>query len=299
MRRRIIVAGLVSAMLVLPACAGQQVDKLSTRVSAVEAREQRIAELEKRLVALEEANQRLTQLVEMMAGQFESVKAVADALAGMQQAEGEAEPEPDDSAVYAVPVDGSPVEGPADAKVTIVKAFEFACPFCEHSRPTLRDIRAKYGNEVRIVYKHFIVHQDVAVIPARAACAAHLQGKFTAMKEAIWDKGFNAGRDLSEENMKRQARSVGLNMRRFEKDMNGPCVERVQKDQALLARVGVQGTPYFFVNGRLVRGAMPFDVFQQLIDEELAKATEVIQTQGVKAADYYDTVIVAKGRTEM
>jgi protein-disulfide isomerase len=298
MTRRIIRAGLVSALLVLQACAGQQVDKLTTRVDGIEAREKRIAELEQRLARMEEANQRLAQLVDMMAGQFEAVKQVADALAGMQGQE-QAPPEPDSQEVYAVPVDGSPVEGPADAKVTIVKAFEFACPYCERSRPTLDEIRTKYGNDVRIVYKHFIVHQDDAVVPARAVCAAHLQGKFTAMKDAIWDHGFNAGRDLSEDNMKRQARRVGLNMRRFEKDMSGPCAQRVEKDQVLLSKVGVQGTPYFYVNGRLVRGAMPFDVFRQLIDEELAKANEVIQSQGVKAAEYYDTVIVAKGRTEM
>jgi protein-disulfide isomerase len=298
MRRRIIGVALASALLVLQACAGQQVDKLTTRVDGIEAREKRMAELEQRLARMEEANQRLTQLVEMMAGQFDSVKQVADALAAMQEQE-QAPPEPDSKEVYAVPVDGSPVEGPADAKVTIVKAFEFACPFCERSRATLNEIRSKYGNDVRIVYKHFIVHEDYAMIPAQAVCAAHLQGKFTAMKDAIWDYGFNAGRDLSAENMQRQARRVGLNMRRFEKDMSGPCRERVQKDHALLSRVGVQGTPYFYVNGRLVRGAMPFDVFRQLIDEELAKANEVIQTQGVKAADYYDAVIVAKGRTEM
>lgn len=286
--------GLVSALLALQACAGQQVDTLSTRVDGIEAREQSMAELEQRLARVEEANQRLTQLVEVMASQFESVKAVADALAGMQRPE--PAPEPDADAVYAVPVDGSPVEGPADARVTIVKAFEFACPFCEHSRPTLRQIREKYGNDVRVVYKHYLVHQDVAGVPARAACAAHLQGKFTAMKDAIWDRGFNAGRDLSEANMKRQARGVGLNMRRFEKDMNGPCAQRVEEDHALLARVGVQGTPYFYINGRVVRGAMPFEAFERIIDEELAKATEIIATQGVKPAEYYDAVIVANGR---
>jgi protein-disulfide isomerase len=264
-------------------------------VDSLEAREKRVAEMEQRLARMEEQNQRLTQLIEMMSSQFAAVKTVADALAQLQPEEPPAEPDP--ALVYAVPVDGSPVEGPDDAKVTIVKAFEFACPFCERSRPTLAEIRSKYGNDVRIVYKHFIVHQDAAVIPARAVCAAHLQGKFTAMKDAIWDHGFNAGRDLSAENMKRQARRVGLNMRRFEKDMTGPCAERIERDQALLARVGVQGTPYFFVNGRLVRGAMPFDVFRQVIDEELAKANEIIQTQGVKPGKYYDDVIVAKGRT--
>jgi protein-disulfide isomerase len=149
------------------------------------------------------------------------------------------------------------------------------------------------------VYKHYIVHQDDAIVPARAVCAAHMQGKFTAMKDAIWDQGFKAGRDLSLDNMKRQARRLGLNMKRFDKDMNGACVERVERDHALLTKVGVTGTPYFYVNGRLIRGAMPVETFRQVIDEELAKANQVIQTQGVKAGDYYQTEVVAKGRTEL
>lgn len=290
---------LAGMLLVLQACAGQQTGKLSTRVDALEQRDQRIVELEQRLAKLEEQNQRLAQLVDMMAGQFESVKAVADALAGMN-AEAEAEPpEPDPRTVYSVPVDGSPIEGPDDAKVTIVKAFEFACTFCERSRATLAQVRTQYGNDVRIVYKHFIVHQDDALVPARAVCAAHMQGKFTPMKDAIWEQGFKAGRDLSVDNMKRQARKIGLNMKRFDKDMNGPCVERVERDHALLSKVGVTGTPYFYVNGRLIRGAMPLETFRQVIDEELAKANEVIKTQGVKAGDYYQTEIVAKGQTSL
>lgn len=289
---------LAGMLLVLQACAGQQVGQLSTRVDTLEARDKRVVELEQRLAKLEEQNQRLTQLVEMMASQFESVKMVADALAQMNADAEQAPPEPDPKTVYSVPVDGSPVEGPDDARVTIVKAFEFACPYCERARATLAQVRSQYGNDVRIVYKHFIVHQDDAVVPARAVCAAHMQGKFTAMKDAIWDQGFKAGRDLSLDNMKRQARRIGLNMKRFEKDMNGACVERVERDQVLLSRVGVTGTPYFYVNGRLIRGAMPLETFRQVIDEELAKANEVIKTQGVKAGDYYQTEIVAKGRTE-
>lgn len=286
-------------LLVLQACAGQQVGKLSTRVDTLEARDKRIVELEQRLATIEEQNERLTQLIEMMASQFESVKVVADALARME-GQGQAEPPgPDPSTVYSVPVDGSPVEGPDDAKITIVKAFEFACAFCERSRSTLAQVRSQYGNDVRIVYKHYIVHQDDAVVPARAVCAAHMQGKFTVMKDAIWDQGFNAGRDLSLDNMKRQARRVGLNMKRFDKDMNGPCVERIERDHALMSKVGVSGTPYFYVNGRLIRGAMPVETFRQVIDEELAKANQVIQTQGVKAGDYYQTEVVAKGRPEM
>jgi protein-disulfide isomerase len=201
--------------------------------------------------------------------------------------------------VYAVPVGDSPVEGPASARVTIVEAFEFACPFCERAQATMAEIRRHYGNDVRIVYKHFIVHPTVATIPAQAACAAHMQGKFKAMKDAIWEHGFKAGRNLGEENMLRQARKLGLKMKRFEADMRGPCVARVQQDHQAMARVGVAGTPGFFINGRSLRGAQPFTAFQALIDEELARANEIIRTQGVKPSAYYDSQVVAKGRKEL
>jgi protein-disulfide isomerase len=205
---------------------------------------------------------------------------------------------PDPAVVYAVPLDDSPVEGPADAKVTIVEAYEFACPFCERTRATTAEIRNHYGKDVRIVYRQFIVHPQVATIPAQAACAAHVQGKFTAMKDAIWEKGFKANRDLAEENMLRQARALGLQMRRFEADMRGRCVARVQEDQAAMTRVGVRGTPAFFINGRYLSGAQPFENFRTLIDEELARANEIIRTQGVSPREYYDSQVLGKGRKE-
>jgi protein-disulfide isomerase len=66
--------------------------------------------------------------------------------------------EPDRAKVYAVPVDGYPSHGPADAKVTIVVVREYACPFCERSRATLAELRKKYGSDLRLVYRNLIVH---------------------------------------------------------------------------------------------------------------------------------------------
>src|SRR5262245_38151103 len=67
-------------------------------------------------------------------------------------------PEPDASKVYAMAIDGDPVDGPADAKVTIVKAYDYACPYCEKVRDTMDDLRKKYGNDIRIAYKQLVVH---------------------------------------------------------------------------------------------------------------------------------------------
>jgi protein-disulfide isomerase len=291
-------AGAVAGAVALGACAGRQdAARLTTRVDNLEHREARAAETEQRLARIEAQSEQLVKLVEALSARLDGLDSKLETLAA-QQARPVAPtrpPGPDPAVVYAVPVDDSPFEGPPDARVTIVEAYDFACPFCERSRATMAEIRRHYGNDVRIVYRQFIVHPSAATIPARAACAAHRQGKFTAMQEAIWEKGFKANRDLGEENMLRQARALGLKMRKFEADMRGPCVARVQEDHAAMAGFGVSGTPTFFINGRFLSGSQPFENFRRLIDEELAKASEIIRTQGMKPGEYYDRQVLAKG----
>src|SRR5690349_13333196 len=87
-------------------------------------------------------------------------------------------PQPDPTKTYAVPVDDAPAVGNPAALVTIVKAYEYACPFCEKARPTIEQIEQTYGDKVRVVYEPFVVHPQVATIPAQATCAANKQGKF-------------------------------------------------------------------------------------------------------------------------
>src|SRR2546429_565481 len=76
---------------------------------------------------------------------------------------------------YGVPIGGPPVDGPADAKVTLVKAYDYACPYCEKVRDTMDDLRKKYGNDLRIVFKQFVVHPQTATTGALAVCAANKQ----------------------------------------------------------------------------------------------------------------------------
>jgi protein-disulfide isomerase len=202
--------------------------------------------------------------------------------------------EPDPSKVYAVPVAGAPSEGPANAKVTIVKAFEFACQFCERVTGTLEQLRKDYGDDVRIVYENYVVHPDSATTPALAACAAHKQGKYEQMKKLIWEKGFKS-RDLGRENMDKLAAEVGLDVNRYKADIDGEeCKKTIQQDQATLSNFGVRGTPAFFINGRYLSGAQPIDNFKRVIDEELKKANERIQ-QGTKAEDYYAKFVLEQG----
>ena len=208
-------------------------------------------------------------------------------------------PRPDAKTTYSVPVEGNPYSGPADAKVTIVKGFEFACPFCMRVLPTLDQIKKEYGKDVRIVYKNFIVHPSSATVPALATCAAHKQGKYSEMAHLVWEKGFKANRNLSAENMKNLAKEAGLNMGKFDKDMNGPeCQKKVRQDQAELSKVGTTGTPAFYINGRFLSGARPFDQFKAVIDEEIKKADQRIKA-GTSAASYYQEWVVTKGKKSL
>jgi protein-disulfide isomerase len=285
----------------LAACGSRPAtDSLSRRVEHLEKRDAQHEDTERRLARIEAQSAEIMQLVQVLAARLDGFDSRLAALAE-QQAHAAPPKRPhglDAAQVYAVPVGDSPVEGPADAKVTIVKAYEFACPFSERSRATMAEVRRHYGKDVRIVYKQYIVHPAAATIPAQAACAAHMQGKHTEMKEAIWENGFKANRNLSEENMLEQAHALGLNMKRFEADMRGPCVKRVEEEHQRLRQLGISGTPTFFINGRYLGGAQPFENFKALIDEELAKANQIIRTQGVKPSEYYETQVVARGRKE-
>jgi len=220
--------------------------------------------------------------------------------------------EPDRAKTYAVPVDGDPADGPADAKVTVVKAYDYACPFCEKVRDSMEELRKKYPSDVRIVHKQFVVHPQQATAGALAACAADKQGKFREIDALLWDKGFKArqfDKDVTAEAGAAQkcwdtpagcplvvgfAQELGLNVDKFKADMKGECMQIMQKDMRDLQQLGVGATPSFFVNGRFMSGAMPVDNFVQLIDEELKKANDRIQS-GTPAAQYYQQWVIDKG----
>jgi protein-disulfide isomerase len=204
----------------------------------------------------------------------------------------------DPALTYAIPVEGSPVRGKADAPVTVVEAYEFACPACENARGVIDEIAKAYPEDVRVVYRTYIIHPQSATIPAQAACAADKQGKFLPMAELIWDKGFNAGRNLGADNMEKLAQEAGLDMGKFKADMNGDeCKKSVQEQHGSLAQLGVAATPSIFVNGRYLARRAP-DQFKALIEEELAKARQRI-ADGTKPADYYKEWVLEKGAKKL
>jgi protein-disulfide isomerase len=211
--------------------------------------------------------------------------------------------EPDRAKTYAVPVENDPFDGPADAKVTLIKAYDYACPYCERVRPTMADLRKKYGNDLRVVSKHLVVHPTTAMSGALAFCAAAKQGKAKEMDDLVWDKSFKQRKYDPDKCWEQEAgcplvvefaQELKLDVNKFKSDMKTSCMSVVQQDMRDLQKFGVGATPSFFVNGRFISGAMPIDNFVTLIDEELKKANERIQ-QGTPQAQYYQQWVIDKG----
>jgi protein-disulfide isomerase len=206
-------------------------------------------------------------------------------------------PGPDPSAVYAVNVAGAPSRGPADALVTIVRAGEYACPFCEKTRDTMDQLLADYGNKVREVHKDFVVHPQTATAAAHAACAAHRQGRYWEMDALLWEKAFKA-RMFDPSHLEQLAVEAGLDLDLYRADVAGPCPAALSADMAELSAIGVGATPAFFINGRFLSGAQPVANFKTLIDEELELARSRVK-KGTKKKRYYDEWVMKKGLTRL
>jgi protein-disulfide isomerase len=196
----------------------------------------------------------------------------------------------DPAAVYDVQLgDASPTEGPADAPVTIVEWSDYACRYCNRVQRTLHDVARLDSGKVRWVYRHLPLDSD-DTLTAEAGLAAAAQGQFWPMHDRLFAVHGHVDRAGVEE----IAQDLGLDMTRFRGDLDaGTYRQQVLADAAEAFRLGVSGTPTFFVNGRALRGAQPLGVFLRVIDEEAARAKELLDT-GVAPADLY-AKLVEKG----
>jgi protein-disulfide isomerase len=169
-----------------------------------------------------------------------------------------------------VPVDGAPVKGSAKAPVTIVEFSDFHCPFCRRVLPTLAQLESQYGEKIKLVFRDFPIdnlHPGASQAHEAARCANE-QGKFWAYH----DKLFASPPKSSPEIFKGLAKEVGLDMPGFENCFDsGKYQAAIKKDIEEGNRVGVTGTPAFFINGRIVSGAQPLEAFARIIDDELSR----------------------------
>ena len=168
----------------------------------------------------------------------------------------------------ALDIQGAPARGPADAPVTVVAFVDFQCPFCARATETVDRLLDAYPDRVRLVFKHFPlpIHPQAARAH-EAAQAAAAQGRFWEMHDRI----FAAPERLDRAALVAHAEAIGLDPAAFEAALDAPETgAAVQRDVAEGRRVGVRGTPAFFVNGSLLSGAQPYEAFEARVEQALA-----------------------------
>jgi protein-disulfide isomerase len=164
---------------------------------------------------------------------------------------------------------GRPSKGPADAPIELIEFSDFQCPFCGRAFPIVKQVMAAYGDRIRLIYRHYPlpIHPRARPAAEAAACAAD-QGKFWEYHDRL----FQNQDKLEDADLKAHAVAVGLDATKFDACYDAKAHKAdVDADIQAGNDAGVTGTPAFFINGRLLSGAQPFEAFKKVIDEELAR----------------------------
>ena len=161
--------------------------------------------------------------------------------------------------------------GPAEAPVTVVEFSDFQCPFCRGVVPTLKRLAARYPDRVRLVFRDFPIpalHPDALLAHQAARCAGE-QGQFWPYHDLLFERT-----NLDVASLKQYASDLKLNGQKFAECLDsGRSRAAIDADIEEGTRLGVSGTPTFFVNGRPLVGNLPLAVFQRAIERELAQST--------------------------
>ncbi len=173
--------------------------------------------------------------------------------------------------VVNVATGGRPERGNDKAPITIIAFSDYQCPYCKKAHTTVEEVMKTYGDKVKLVYRDYpLPFHENARPAAEAAACANAQGKFWEYHQKLW-----AAADLSADKLKAMAGEVGMDQKKFD-----DCLAKqefkavIDKDIADASNVGVTGTPAFFINGRMLSGAQPFEKFKEVIDEELARSSK-------------------------
>jgi predicted DsbA family dithiol-disulfide isomerase len=164
-----------------------------------------------------------------------------------------------------------PARGEPNAPVTIIEFADFQCPYCREAESSLRTLMAKHPHDLRLVFRNMPLTESHpnAMIAAEAGVCAERQGKFWEMHDAMYDDQ----KALAADALQSTATRLGLDTARFSACLaDGTAVHALDADAQAAKELGLNGTPYFFVNGRPIDGSPTFEMFEGLIAEELQRA---------------------------
>ncbi|OGH26560.1 MAG: hypothetical protein A2186_02325 [Candidatus Levybacteria bacterium RIFOXYA1_FULL_41_10] len=165
--------------------------------------------------------------------------------------------------------------GSTSAKVTLVEYSDFQCPACAAYYPTVKKIKEAYKYKIVFVYRNFPLRQNHknAEISARAGYAAHKQGKFWEMHDMLFEnQGSWSGLNDPKDTFIEYAQKLGLDLEKFKTDINSSeSKDFVTSQERQALSLGVNSTPTFFLNAKLLRVNANYEEFKKVIDEELGK----------------------------
>ncbi len=196
--------------------------------------------------------------------------------------------EPDANTRFKADIKGAPLKGAKDAQVTIVQFSDYQCPFCSRVEPTIEKVMTEYKGKVRVAWRDLPLPFHPNAMPAAvAAKAAGEQGKYWEMH----DKIFADQQHMDRATYEKYAGELGINMGKFKAALDAnKGKEAIEADAAAGNKIGARGTPAFFINGKFLSGAQPFEAFKAKIDEELKTADGLI-AKGTPKAKVYDALM--------
>lgn len=161
-----------------------------------------------------------------------------------------------------------PAKGPADAPITMIVFSDYECPYCKRAEETLAQVDKAYPGKIKTVFRDYPLPFHANARPAaEAAACANVQGKFWEYHDKLFTSS-----DLSATRLKAIAAELKLDEKKFDECLaKGEFKANIDKDMEDAQAVGVNGTPAFFINGRMLSGAQPFEKFKEILDEELAR----------------------------
>jgi protein-disulfide isomerase len=192
----------------------------------------------------------------------------------------------DPAAIYQVPLGDGPRRGPDSAPITIVEWSDYTCRYCNRVKPTLEQLDRLYPGKLRWVYRQFPLDPD-NTLAGEASLAAAAQGRFWPMHDRL----FAVHGQVDRASVELFAADLGLDLNRFRGELDAATYrQQVLDDERVAVRLGVTGTPTFFINGRAVHGNAALRDFTDVIEEELPRAA------AIKAPGDHYAALIAGGR---
>jgi protein-disulfide isomerase len=158
------------------------------------------------------------------------------------------------------------IEGPANAPIQLIEFADFQCPYCQKVNPDINKLRQEYGSKLSIVYKDFPLpmHANAAKAAEAARCAGE-QGKFWEYHNLLF-----TDRRLQPDDLKQEAKALNLDSTKFDTCLDsGKETASVDQDRTEAVKLGLSGTPSFFLNGHFFSGAVDYKMLHQMVEQQL------------------------------